>query len=80
MQQQDLVPRLRALVGDVVKRDATQLGPDDDLVVALVLDSLEALRVLALAEKRFGVRFDEREVHEIRTLRQLAQAVGRRRT
>jgi len=79
MKEDELISSLRALVGDVVKRDASKLGPDDDIVAALVLDSLESLRVLALAEKRFAVQFDDDEVHEIRTLRRLADAVGRRR-
>jgi acyl carrier protein len=71
--------RLRALIADVTKRDAASLGEDDDLVMALGLDSLESLRVLAHVEKRFGVRFDDAEIHAIRTLRQLADAVERRR-
>jgi acyl carrier protein len=71
----DLVPRLRTVVGEVTKRDASRLAPDDDLVFELGLDSLEGLRVLALVEKRFGVRFDDRQLHSLRTLRQLAAAV-----
>jgi long-chain acyl-CoA synthetase len=80
MREDELIAGLRALVGDVVRRDTSKLGPDDDIVAALVLDSLEALRVLALAEKRYAVQFDDAEVHEIRTLRRLADAVGRRRS
>ena len=79
MADSSVVARLRALVADVTKRDARELGDDDDLVQALGLDSLEALRVLAHVEKRFGVRFDDAEIHAVRTLRQLADAVGRRR-
>ena len=74
-----LTDRLRALVGEVTQRDPAALAPDDDLVQSLGLDSLEALRVLALVEKRFDVRFDDAEIHAIRTLRQLADAVARRR-
>lgn len=70
---------LRSLVGDVTKRDASKLGPDDDLVFALGLDSMEGLRVMALIEKRFGMRFDDAELHELRTLRRLADAVARRK-
>ena len=80
MADADLVARLRVLVAEVTKRDAASLGEDDDLVMALGLDSLEALRVLAHVEKRFGVRFEDAEIHAVRTLRQLADAVERRRT
>jgi len=80
MSEPGLTARLRALVGEVTKRDAASLADDADLVQALGLDSLESLRVLALVEKRFGVRFDDAEIHAIRTLRQLADAVERRRS
>lgn len=75
MNEGDTVARLRAVVGEVTKRDASELGPDEDLVLALGLDSLEGLRVLALVEKRFGVRFDDAHLHGLRTLRALAHAV-----
>jgi long-subunit acyl-CoA synthetase (AMP-forming)/acyl carrier protein len=75
----ELVTRLRGLVGEVTKRDAASLAEDADLVQALGLDSLESLRVLALVEKRFDVRFEDAEIHAIRTLGQLAEAVARRR-
>jgi acyl carrier protein len=77
--EDETIRGLRVLVADVVKRDASKVAPDDDLFAALVLDSLEALRVLALTEKRFAVKFDDGEVHAIRTLRQLAAAVARRK-
>jgi acyl carrier protein len=80
MEPRDILPELRALIADVTKRDASKLGADDDLVAALLLDSLEALRLLAFVEKRFGVRFDDDEVHGIRTPAQLAAAVRRRRS
>lgn len=75
MSDVDTVARLRAVVGEVTKRDASELGPDEDLVLALGLDSLEGLRVLALVEKRFSVRFDDGRLHELRTLAALANAV-----
>jgi acyl carrier protein len=75
----DSVPLLRSVVGEVTKRDASKLGPDDELIFALGLDSMEGLRVLALVEKRFGVRFDDAELQDLRTLRSLAEAVERRK-
>ena len=71
--------RLRSVIGEVTKRDTSRLGPDDDLVLALGLDSMEGLRVMALIEKRFGMRFDDAELHELRTLRRIAEAVERRK-
>ena len=76
----EVVDQLRVLVGEVTKRDAASLAEDANLLEALTLDSLESLRVLAHVEKRFGVRFDDGEIHAIRTLRDLARAVERRRS
>lgn len=75
MERDELIGRLRTLAGEVTRRDASKAGPDDDLAGALGLDSLESLRLLALVEKRFDVRFDDSRLHEIRTLRQLAATV-----
>jgi acyl carrier protein len=77
--KQDLLEATRTLVAEATRRNASTLAPDDDLVLELGLDSLEGLRVLALAEKRFGVRFDDAELHDMRTLRRIADAVARRR-
>ena len=79
MSNEDRLQRLRSVVGDVTKRDASKLGPDDDLVLVLGLDSMEGLRVMALIEKRFGMRFDDAELHDLRTLRRLADAVRRKK-
>ena len=70
------IAQLRTIVGEITRRDASALAPDDDLVFALGLDSLEGLRVLALVEKRFHVRFDDARLHDLRTLRQLAAEVA----
>jgi acyl-CoA synthetase (AMP-forming)/AMP-acid ligase II/acyl carrier protein len=69
------IDEVRALLGAVLRRDTSALGADDDLVEKLTLDSLESLRVLAHVEKRFGVRFDDSRLAELRTLRKLAEAV-----
>jgi acyl carrier protein len=77
MSADPLEKRLRAVLADVSHRDLTLLGPDDDLVRALDLDSLAALRLLAAVEKRFGVRFPDDRLTEFRTLRQLCDFVAR---
>lgn len=66
---------LRALVGQIFGRDPTSIGLDDDLLDVLGLDSLEALRLLAAAEMRYGFRFSDEQLSEVRTLRQMLDAV-----
>lgn len=65
--------QLRELVGTVTGRDASSLRPDDDLVETLGLDSLTALRLLAMVEKRFAVRIPDQELATMRTLRRIGQ-------
>ena len=66
---------LRALLSQVIGQDVTCMGLDDDLVEAFGLDSLDALRLLAAAEKRYAFRFDDEQLSEVRTLRQILNAV-----
>jgi acyl carrier protein len=69
------VDDVRGIVGEAARRDVSGLGPDEDLVLALGLDSLEGLRVLALVEKRFGVRFDDARLASLRSLRTISHEV-----
>ena len=66
---------LRALLSKTAKRDITDVALDDDLVIALGLDSLAALRMLAAVEKQFHVRFPDERLSEFRTLRKILEAI-----
>jgi acyl carrier protein len=65
--------QLRELIQQVTGRDPAPLEPDDDLVAALGLDSLTALRLLAMVEKRFQVRIPDQKLTSMRTLRQIEE-------
>jgi acyl carrier protein len=62
------VEDLRQLLAEALRRDASGVGPDDDLVEVLGIDSLGALRLLALVELRYGVRFPDQRLKEFRSL------------
>ncbi len=66
---------LRMLLVEMSGQDTSRVGPDDDLVHKLGLDSLARLRLLAAVEKRFGVRFSDDRLGEIRTLNQLLDLI-----
>ncbi len=65
----DLEQRLRTRLGDAARRDLSGVSLDDDLVRVLGLDSLAALRLLAVVEKTFNLRFPDDRLAEFRTLR-----------
>ena len=69
--------RIRVLMQDITRRDASAITADDDLVEAFGMDSLEGLQILAAVEKRFGVRLPDDELIHLRTIRRIADAVQR---
>ena len=79
MPQHDLTPRLAELLGELSSRGASSIDLDDDLLEALDLDSLGALRVLAAIEKRFDVRFPDGQLAGLTTIRRLQIAIEQAR-
>jgi len=73
----DVEARVRAVMHDVSRQDTTSIGPDDDLVEVLGVDSLQGLQVLAGVEKRFGIRLPDEELIHLRTIGRIADAVRR---
>ena len=71
---------VRALLGEAAKRDASSVATEADLVEELGLDSLAALRLLALTEMRFGVRFPDERLGEFRSIRALVDFLDRNDT
>jgi long-chain acyl-CoA synthetase len=67
--------RVRELVADVSRRDLSALGPDDDLVASLGIDSMQGLQILAGIEKRCAVRLRDEELIEMRTVARIVRAV-----
>ena len=66
---------VRALLGELSKRDASDLGRDEDLVEQLGLDSLQGLSFLAAVEKRFQVRFPDERLSALRTVGLLVEGI-----
>ena len=73
----DVERKIRELIAKTTRRDASKIDRDTDLVLALGLDSLAGLRVLAAVEKRFDLRIPDAELSSIRTIDLLVEAVDR---
>jgi acyl carrier protein len=58
---------------------ARSCGPDDDLFQVLGIDSMAALDLLSTLEDHFDVDIPDHELRHVRTLRQLAALIERRR-
>jgi len=75
MKADDVEGPVRELLGRLAKRDVSGLGPDEDLVEALGLDSLQGLSFLAAVEKRFDLRFPDGRLAALRSVRALVEGI-----
>lgn len=75
MSPSEIEHRVREILEESCRRKVPFLTLDDDLVEKLGLDSLEGLQVLAVLEKRFGVRFPDERLATLRTVRELVAAI-----
>ena len=75
MKSEEVERLVRALLGELSKRDVSALGRDEDLVERLGLDSLQGLSFLAAVEKRFQVRFPDERLTALRTVGALVEGI-----
>ncbi|MBL1114905.1 acyl carrier protein [Streptomyces sp. 110] len=61
---------LRGIVADILEVDATDVADDADFMEDLEVDSLMALEVIVVLEKKYGVKFAESELRQVVSLRQ----------
>lgn len=72
---QELEPSLRSLLTNLSGKDLSGVDRDEDLVELLGMDSLAGLRMLAMIEKAYSVRFRDDRLHSYRTLRQILAVI-----
>jgi acyl carrier protein len=68
---------LRALITDVARVDGSAIGPDEDLVERLGIDSLQGLQMLAAVEKRFALRLPDEDLVGLHTIGRIADLIER---
>lgn len=61
---------LRGIVADILEVDATDVADDADFMEDLEVDSLMALEVIVVLEKKYGVKFAEAELRQVVSLSQ----------
>jgi len=66
---------LRLLIEEATGESLDEYGVDDDLMTECAIDSLAALRVLAMVEQRFDVRFPDDRLGDFRSLARLLDAI-----
>ncbi|MDG9720232.1 acyl carrier protein [Streptomyces sp. DH24] len=59
---------LRRLLAETIDADTADVQDDTDFVETLGVDSLMALEVVVVLERKYGVKFAETEMRSVRTL------------
>ncbi|MCK5275090.1 MAG: acyl carrier protein [Alphaproteobacteria bacterium] len=67
---------LRQLIASTVRREIGPLTPETNLQDALYIDSLDVLRLLAAAERRYGIYITDEEMVELRCYGDLLELLG----
>jgi acyl carrier protein len=75
MKQDEILEKLRMVIGEVSGKDISSTTPEANLIEVLGLDSLGGLRMLATIEKRLEVRFPDEELSKLTSLAALAGAI-----
>lgn len=73
--EREIEARVRSIVREITRRDASTTTRDDDLVEAMGIDSLQGLQILATVEKRLAVRLPDDQLAEMRTIGRIVDAV-----
>jgi len=68
---------LRRLIEETTGESLARFGVEDDLMAELAIDSLAALRVLAMVEQRFEVRLPDDRLGDFRCLARLLEEIER---
>lgn len=71
---------LRALIAEALHRDTARLRPDEPLMEALELDSMDTLELLVAVEERFDIYFPDHRLSQLNTLRQLTDGIHQQLT
>ena len=64
---------VKALVSEIIEIPVEQLMPDADFFKDLGVDSLKAIEIVAAFEKKYRIIIPEREIPNIRNLRQITE-------
>ncbi|GAB3117070.1 hypothetical protein GCM10027160_27030 [Streptomyces calidiresistens] len=59
---------LRELLAETIDADVAEIRDGADFVESLGVDSLMALEVVVVLERRYGIKFAETEMRSVRTL------------
>lgn len=66
---------LRVLLAETIDVDVAEVTDDVDFIETLEVDSLMALEVIVVLEKKYGVKFAESEMRSVTTMQRAFETV-----
>ena len=73
MKTANLEQEVRDLIADIIEMEPSQIDPDANLVEDLGMDSMMALEILAVMEKKFKIKISEDDLPKITTLNRVIE-------
>lgn len=72
----EIEQQLREIIAEVAERESEEIKPDARFVDDLGIDSMMALEILALIEKKFKIIIPEESLPKIASFRQTTELVN----
>lgn len=75
LSREDLTAELRSVIAEIAEVDPGEIGPKTEFMFDLDMDSLMALEVLAMMEKKYGIKIPEELLPSLSTLEGAVEVV-----
>ena len=75
MEREDISAELRSVIAEIAEVDPEEIGPKTEFMFDLDMDSLMALELLAMLEKRYGIKIPEELLPSLTTLEGAVEVV-----
>jgi long-chain acyl-CoA synthetase len=76
--EHDMLAQVQSILSRLSHIDPCEITPASDLDLDLGLDSLSRVELTVMVEEEFGVELDEKELSELKTVRQLIELIERK--
>ena len=71
----ELEAEIRKVVEEVIEKDVSALGIDDNVLKVMGLDSMTALEIMAGVEQHFKIRIQEKDLPKISSIKSIMEVL-----
>ena len=75
MRREGISAELRSVIAEIAEVDTEEIGPNTEFMSDLDMDSLMALELLAMLEKKYGITIPEELLPSLTTLEGVVEVV-----